>query len=255
MLSKKKLSGKALNACGVLFWLAVWQIAAMLIDKQVILVTPTAVIKRLSVLIFEQSFIKTAVNSFMRISAGFFAAFAAGTAAAALSYRYKAAKALISPIMTAAKTVPVASFIIFALFWMKSVWLSVLIPFLTAMPVIYSAVLEGAASTDIKLREAAEIFRFGKLKKIRYLYIPSVMPFLSSACSAASGLAFKSGIAAEVIGQPDFTMGDMLYRAKIYLETADLFAWTAVIIVLSKLFETIFEMLLRLAYKYLQKVK
>ena len=39
-------------------------------------------------------------------------------------------------------------------------------------------------------------------------------------------MAFKSGIAAEVIGVPDFSIGANLYEAKIYLDTASLFAWT-----------------------------
>lgn len=237
-----------------MFWLLVWQISAMLINRSVILVTPIAAVKRLIELIPEKDFLKTVLNSFARISAGFFSGFFAGVITGALSYRFKTAKMLISPLMTAVKSVPVASFIIFALFWIKSSGLSTLISFLTVLPLIHGAVLEGAENADKKLMEAADIFRFGAYKKIRYLYLPSVMPFLLSACSAAAGLAFKSGAAAEVIGQPDLTLGDMLYRAKIYLETADLFAWTAVIIILSKVFECIVIKALELLYKRAMKV-
>lgn len=243
------------GAAGTLFWLIVWQFAAMAINKKVILVTPAAAAKKLLELMQSANFYKTCANSFLRISAGFMLGFVGGIVTGMLSFRFKAARAIISPFMTAVKTIPVASFIIFALFWISSRDLSAFIAFLIVMPIIYGAVTDGAANTDRKLKEAAEIFSLSPYKKIRYLYLPAVMPFLISACSAAAGLAFKSGAAAEVIGQPDLTLGDMLFRAKIYLETADLFAWTAVIIILSKVFELTVTALLKLVQKQAARLK
>lgn len=243
------------KASGILFWLVLWQAAAMLLDKQIILVTPIAAVKRLSELCFETDFIKTVLNSFLRIGGGFFSGVIAGTALAILSAAFSWAKAVISPAISAVKAVPVASFIIFALFFLKSSALSFLISALMVTPIIYEAVCKGIDNTDRKLIEAAGLFRLSPAKKARFLYFPSVMPFLFAAFRTGAGLSFKSGTAAEVIGQPDFTLGDMLYRAKIYLETADLFAWTIVIIILGKLFEKLVTRLLRVIYKRSQRLK
>ncbi len=233
----------------MLFWLAVWQLAAMIINKRIILVTPVDAARRLCSLAVTADFWRTAFNSFLNIGGGFTAGLISGIALGALSERFGAAKAIISPAMTAVKSVPVASIIILALFWMKSTHLSVFVSFLMVLPVIYGSVCQGISSADKKLREAADIFKIRGFSRIRFLYLPAVMPFLPAACKTAAGLAFKSGTAAEVIGQPDFTLGDMLFRAKIYLETADLFAWTAVIIILGKLFEALVCAILRLCYK------
>lgn len=243
------------KALGILFWLVLWQTAAMLLDKRIILVTPIAAVKRLSELCFEADFIKTVLNSFLRIGGGFFAGVIAGTVLAVLSAAFSFAKAVISPAISAVKAVPVASFIIFALFFLKSSALSFLISALMVMPVIYDAVSKGIENVDVKLSEAARLFELSPMKKARYLYFPSVMPFLTAAFRTGAGLAFKSGTAAEVIGQPDFTLGDMLYRSKIYLETADLFAWTIVIILLGKLFELLVTSLLEALYKRSQHYK
>ena len=51
-------------------------------------------------------------------------------------------------------------------------------------------------------------------------------------------------ITAEVIGLPNGSIGDALYRAKITLSTGELFAWTFVIILLSAGFEKLFLLLL-----------
>ena len=53
----------------------------------------------------------------------------------------------------------------------------------------------------------------------------------------ALGICWKSGVAAEVIGIPQDSIGENLYNAKIYLDTPRLFAWTLVIICISVLFE------------------
>jgi NitT/TauT family transport system permease protein len=138
------------------------------------------------------------------------------------------------------KSVPVASFIILCLIWLSSKSLSIFIGFLMVLPIVYTNMLHGIKSTDTKLLEMATLFRVGWGKKLKYIYLPHLKPYILSACSVSIGLAWKAGIAAEVIGIPDGSIGERLYEAKVYLSTADLFAWTAVIVVISVIFEKVF---------------
>lgn len=55
-----------------------------------------------------------------------------------------------------------------------------------------------------------------------------------------TGMAWKAGIAAEIIGVPNGSIGKMLYTAKIYLDTDDLLAWTVIIVVISVVAEKVF---------------
>ena len=137
------------------------------------------------------------------------------------------------------KAVPVASFVILALIWAGSRNLSVVISFLVVLPVVYVNTMAGLKSTDKKLLEMAAVFRMPLWRKIRFIYLPALVPHLVSGCRIALGMSWKSGAAAEVIGLPEHSIGEHLYMAKIYLETADLFAWTLVIILVSALFERI----------------
>jgi NitT/TauT family transport system permease protein len=50
-------------------------------------------------------------------------------------------------------------------------------------------------------------------------------------------MAWKAGIAAEVLLQPLVSIGKMIFEAKYTLETVDLFAWTVIVVVLSVLIE------------------
>ena len=147
---------------------------------------------------------------------------------------------LLSPLVAAVKAVPVASFIILALVWLSSRSLSFFIAFLMVFPPVYLNVLEGIRQTDGKLLEMAKVFRVPLWRRMRGIYLPAVLPYFRTAVSLGLGLCWKAGIAAEVIGLPRGSLGEKLYNAKVYFMTPDLFAWTAVIVMVSVVFEKLF---------------
>ncbi len=108
------------------------------------------------------------------------------------------------------------------------------------LPIVYTNVLQGIRSTDKQLLEMADLFNIGWWRRLRYIYIPHLTPYILSACTVSIGLSWKAGVAAEVIGIPTGSIGERLYEAKVYFSTGDLFAWTLVIIALSILAEKIF---------------
>ncbi len=237
----------------ILFAVALWQILAMMLHNGILLASPVETIKRLISLLGESDFYRAVGFSFLRITAGFSAAAAAGCMLAALSSRFSWIESLIWPFVTVIKATPVASFVILCLLWVGSKNLSVIISFLMVFPIIYTNVLNGIKSTDPKMIQMVGVFRLSAAKKLKYVYFPAVKSFLLSACSIAIGMAWKSGVAAEVIGIPGGSIGEKLYQAKVYLSSGDLLSWTIVIILLSVLFEKAFTGLIKLGYRVLEK--
>lgn len=236
------------------FALLVWQVSAMLIGESLLIVTPIAVVKRLFSLFTEADFFTSIGYSFLRIVAGFLAGLIAGTIMASVAGKFHLAEIMFRPFIATIKSVPVASFIILCLIWLSMGTLSSFISFLMVLPIIYSNILQGIKSTDRKLLEMADIFRLGLFRRIVFIYLPQLKPYLVSACSVAMGLAWKSGIAAEVIGVSNGSIGEKLYEAKIYYTTADLFAWTFIIVVLSIGFEKLFLYLIKKFYAGLERL-
>ena len=240
---------KAAAAGAVLFWLIVWEVASLLIGEELFLPSPIAVIVRLASLVPTASFWQSSLFTLCRILMGFLLSVAAASCAAVLSYRFRIFSILASPLVKTVRATPVASIVILVLVWVRSRNLSVVISFMMVFPIVYTSLLEGLRETDGDLLEAASVYRMTLLRRIRYIYLPYLSPFIQSAISTSLGLAWKSGIAAEVIGLPDGSIGERVYEAKIYLSTPDLFAWTVVIIILAFLFERFFLALLRLVLR------
>ena len=179
-----------------------------------------------------------------RILLGFVLGAVVSVVLAVCAARWSAADALLAPVMQLVKATPVASFIILALVWVRGASLSVLISFLMVLPVLYGAVRTGIQSADPQLLEMTKVFRLPLGRRLRAVWLPAVLPAFRQGCSVALGICWKSGVAAEVIGLPNGSIGDALYRAKITLSTGELFAWTFVIILLSAGFEKLFLLLL-----------
>lgn len=66
--------------------------------------------------------------------------------------------------------------------------------------------------------------------------------------------AGKAGVAAELIGVPRGSIGEQLYFSKAYFMTADLFAWTFVIVILSIVFEKIILLLTDKAFLLFERM-
>ena len=229
------------------FWLLVWQAAALMVGKPMLFASPVATFQALLALLPQGDFWLTVVSSLGRIALGFFLAFLAGTVIGGIAWRFPLIKNLLSPALTFMKTVPVASFVILVLVWFGSAKLSVIVCFLIVFPQIYFAAISGLEAADVQLLEMAKVFRFTPWQVFLEIYRPSMLRFLTSACSSALGMSWKSGIAAEVIGTPTHSIGEAMYLAKVYMMTAELFAWTLVVIGLSILFEKSVLALLRKA--------
>lgn len=242
---RKRPAQNSIRPWAVAFWLLVWQGASMALSAlwpngHLLLASPVSAALRLGELAVTVGFWRAIGWSALRIIGGFLLSCCAASLLAIPASRWRWVRELLSPLVAAVKAVPVASFIILALVWLDSRSLSCFIAFLMVFPPVYLGVLEGIRQTDGKLLEMARVFRVPLGRQVRSIYLPAVLPHFRTAASLGLGLCWKAGIAAEVIGLPGGSLGERLYSAKVYFQTPDLFAWTAVIVAVSVVFEKLF---------------
>lgn len=221
-------------------WLVLWQALSLLIHNPILMAGPWETLQALCRLIPTAEFGESLAFSFLRIVSGFLLGSAAGIVLAYLADRRPLLGEILSPFVSALKSVPVASFIILALIWFGSGMVSFVISFLVVFPILYLNTFQGLKSLDGKLMEMAEVFHIPTSSRLKYIVLPGVFPFLQSAFALAVGMSWKSGVAAELIGQYKLSIGNQLYMDKITLDTAGVLAWTVVILLVSWLFEKLF---------------
>lgn len=227
------------------FWLALWVFGAALVGKGLILPSPWAVLRRLLELLPTAGFWRGVGASLGRVLAGFLLGAALGTLLGAATAAWGWCDLLVSPALRAVRTVPVVSFILLLFFWLPTAAVPVTVAALMALPVVWRSARQGIAQADPQLLELAGAYRMGAWRRLRYIYLPAALPALSTGWETALGLAWKSGVAAEVLCQPKWGAGTGLQTAKAYLDSPGLFAWTAVIVAASVMTEWILRYALR----------
>lgn len=252
MKTKKKTVYKIIlklkTPLALVFWLTVWHIARYVFSEtmgmDLLIPSLGAVLNEFTVLLKDKEFYISCFNSLYKVLLGWTIGIIAGSILGILTKLSVLLKALFEPMLHLIKATPVASFIVLAIVLMTSKAVPVFTCALITVPAVWANVNEGLSSPDQKLLEMASFFNMSKRKKIADIYIPAVMPFFSAAAKTTMGLAWKAGIAAEVLCTPRYTIGSEISDSKVYLEMPSLFAWTITVIVLSVILEKLIGLVL-----------
>ncbi len=253
-ITRPELKKNAYRLLAILFWLAVWQVLALAVGQEFLLASPLAVLSALIRLLSLGTSYQAFLHSTLRILLGFLSALVLALLCAPLASRFRLFDELLSPLITLARAVPVTSFVILAIILVSSRWLSAFIAFVIGFPILYSNVREGLQGRDKGLNEMSQVFMVPWHRKLLLITLPQLHAHLRVGLVTALGLCWKSGIAAEVIGIPSGSIGERLYSVKVNYNTAELFAWTAFIVLLSALSIRLFTFLLEQGFKRLYRL-
>lgn len=233
----------------LVFYLGLWQVAATLIDNEIVLSFPVDTIRILYRIIISQDSWFIISNSISKILLGYFFACILGIVFSIICHRKKYLKILIDPFFSAMRSIPVACFIVIALIWIGSQWTPCLISSMIVFPIVYLSTINALGSVSKDMLQMCDIYEIGYLDRIKNLYIPYSFTSISSSIQVSLGMSIKAGIAAEVIASSDLTIGGELFLSKLYLDTTTLFAWTFIIVVISWLLEIVLNRVI----KYIEK--
>ncbi len=217
----------------VLLWGAVWQLASLTVGSELILPSPVSTVRTLLRLAAAADFWTSAALSLCRILAGFALGVLISVPLAALTWCSRTARGVFSLPLSVIRATPVATFILLAFFWLGVSFIPSFVAMLMVIPIMWSGVVTGLDSTSPELYETVRMFGYTRGRIVRELYVPSALPSVRAALVTSVGLAWKAGVAAEVIAVPKLSIGKHMYEAKLYLETTELFAWTLAVIIIS----------------------
>lgn len=240
---------KAVAAAGAVaaFWLAAWMLVAALVAQPLILPGPGAVVVSLLRLACDGGTWAILVGSGARILGGLALAAVCGVVLAGASVRSRTFARLVAPALSFVKATPVACVVVLLLIWLGSARVSIAAVFLMALPGVYFSLVEGLTQADKPLKQ---MFRLHGVRGWRLFCAHTwreVLPFVLSCARAVIGMSWKAGVAAELIGMAVGTVGERIYQAKLLIETADLLAWTVLVVAVSWACERVLVWLLRVS--------
>lgn len=240
---------KAVAAAGAVaaFWLAVWVLVAALVAQPLILPGPGAVALALLRLVCDGGTWAILAGSGARILGGLALAAVCGGVLAGASVRSRTFARLVAPALSFVKATPVACVVVLLLIWLGSARVSIAAVFLMALPGVYFSLVEGLAQVDKPLEQMLRLHGVRGWRLFCAHTWREVLPFVLSCAKAVIGMSWKAGVAAELIGMATGTVGERIYQAKLLIETADLLAWTVLVVAASWACERVLVWLLRVS--------
>lgn len=237
MQNKEKRSKLIRKTMVIIFWIIIWALIALFAGNNLLVASPVDTAKEFLLLFLDKRFYEAVAGSMLRIASGLVAGLVLGVILASAAYKSEFISDLFMPLINVIKAIPVAAFVVMLLIWWGPKNLAFIICMLVVFPSIFFNTLEGLKATDKSLLEMAKVFKLPKRVVYSYVYKPALRPYVLSAIKVSLGMCWKSGVAAEVIGLTEGSIGERLYMSKIYFETASVFAWTVVIVIISCIFE------------------
>ncbi len=224
----------------VALWIAIWEVMYLLIGRDIYFPSPVSVVKTFFGLLPHKATWTIIGYSIYRTLFAIAASAILGVIFGMLCGLNRTPYDVINPLIVVLKSTPVVSVIIIAIIWFRSTDVPIFSGFLMCFPIVFTATVAGIRSTDPKLIEMCSFYKVGRFEKLKALYFASARPYINASVVSAIGICWKAVAAAEVLSMPRLSIGANLFFAKTSLDPALLFAWTAIIILLSFVFETLY---------------
>ena len=217
----------------IFFWLVVWQILAWCIGNKILLEGPIGVLKYLFTELKSLEYYRTVLASVLRIMGGLVCGVLLAVFLGGVTYKNKWLKEVLLPVIQFLKSAPITCFVVLLLIWIGSENLTFFIALIVGFPPVYLNLSEGLTQIDEKKLELAKVYDMPFRNRFFYIFLPELKSYFMSALTVSVGMAFKAGIAAEIIGTPDYSMGERIYMSKIYLDTAGVLTWMITVILVA----------------------
>ena len=216
-------------------FILIWYITAFFVNAVLILPFPHQVVVRLIALVQTKSFWLSFGVTVLRVFISFLISFVLGFVLGILSADYGLVNKLLVFPLNVIRATPLVAFILLALFWFKSGTVPVFVAVLMSLPVMLTASQNGFEKNQENQEKLfkAESRGFKGISAFVYIRLPGAMPSVLSGAESAFGLCWKVVAAGEVLSIPQLAAGSLMQRAQVHLETVDVFAITAALVMVS----------------------
>lgn len=228
------------------FWILVWEAVARFVARDnesmyLLLPRPLTVFRKWLEIAFTAEYLTAVGRTLVRVFWGFAVGVVLGFVFGVATHTLKVVDMFLSPLLKMIRAVPVVAITIlfFALFESDALPTSVVV--LMVAPIVWQTVHDGLLAPNTELLEMAKIYRFSTFKSFAYIKLPSMLPSLLTATVNALGLAWKSGIAAEVICEPNVGLGTILIEGKGMIDFSSVYAVTLTVVLLSLIIEVVLK--------------
>ncbi len=235
---QKRIAGNTLfPLIALAIFLLVWFAVAKIEDLPQLMPEPKVVFAEFFVLLGDSVTWTNVGFSVIRTVLSFALSFVCALVLAVLGGLVAPLHKTISPIISILRAVPTMAVILLMMIWVDYQRAPIIVGFLIAFPILYSAFYSAIVSVDKDLVEMTKFYEVSPMLRVRSLYLPEIAVTVFDTSSTTISLCFKVVVASEILAQTRDSIGLSMQGANLYLDIALLLAWTMIAIVFSFVLE------------------
>ncbi len=228
---------KKASLLSIILFLIIWELAALFIANSFILPDIITTIEALLGLLGETDLYIALVFSLVRTFVIVGLCFVFSLALATFAFKHPFFADFLAPFISMLKTIPTVSVLVILLLLVgrsgSIVWACLFVIF----PIMYQEMLHGYVAIDEDIMRITSTFSEDFLIKWWRVYLPSIRNNIVNAIKMTLSLGFKVTVMAELLVQIGEGLGHELYFYRINLMTAEVFALTLIMIIVSFAFD------------------
>lgn len=223
---------------GIGLLVGVWALVAQR-HPELILPSPAQTWSALVGLVVDGEVLGELARTLGRAAVGIGLAMAVGAVWGTVNGRSSWAAAISRPALATLLALPPVVVVAVGLVWLgPGAAVTRMVIAIVALPLIVVAVQEAIANLDGDLLEMAAAFDMPRRRILRHIVVPGIASPVTAVLSVAVGQALRVAVMAELLASSD-GIGAEIALARTNLETADLFAWAAVMVTVVILVEVV----------------
>lgn len=223
----------------------VWQLVAVIVNKEVIVPYPKDVLKRMLDMLFDLSFYQTLFITLSHVVIVVVVCAIVAFLLSYIGYKKPMIDTYVSPLLTMIQAVPNISFIILVLVWTSSLQAVYIVLFLVIFPLLYHNFIEGFKSIDHDLRDVILLYHPPFIDRLLHVYLPLIQPSFLSGMKSSLSLGVKVAVMAEILAGLPYGVGRAINYSRIQFDMIGVFAWTIWLIIMILCIEFLLKKLIR----------
>jgi NitT/TauT family transport system permease protein len=225
-------------------------VAAVKINNSIYLPRVEEVLVSMGEILSKGNFLKDVFSSFSRTLISFLSALFLAVIFGVLSLMCPFFKYFFKPLNSIGKTIPTMVLVVLALIWFQKEESPFIVGFFIVFPILYEGVISSVNNINKDLMDMCKIYRISTWQKLKKIYIPVIVFYITGILMSTFSLAFKVVIAGEVYGQPRYGVGSSIQIEKVNFNTNAIFAWIIIIAILSLLFDLLNKFVNKKVYRW-----
>ena len=229
----------------ILVMLLVWHLIFLYVGSQEIFPSIGATLQSIANYLTDGNFWLTLLSTLGRVFLCFVLSLMMAIVMGVLGKIAPVVNKILSPVVALFRSAPTVAVMVILILFQEPKHTPIIVGLLVVFPMLYASVTSAIDQVDKGLVDMCSLYKVPKVEQLKFVYLPTVTPYLLGELPATLSFTVKLIISAEILSYSYQSIGGLIQSANVYADMASLFALT----LLSVAVATLLDVALRIVAK------